>query len=163
MHHYELVFLVHPEQSDQVPTMIDKYQSVVKKKQGKVHRVEDWGRRSLAYHINRAHKAHYILMNVESDSEAIDELRDAFEYNDAVLRHLITRVRTAETQPSIMMQKVRNERKREAERNTKPADTKPADAKPADMKPADAKPADANNVTPSTDTASLDESDTEKA
>lgn len=115
MRHYEIIFLIHADQSDQVPAMIDKYRAVVKKHKGKISRVEDWGRRSLAYHINRVHKAHYVLMNIEGDAETIKELQDAFDYNDAILRHLIIRMSVAETKPSIMMEVIRQERKREVE------------------------------------------------
>jgi len=89
MRHYEIVFLVHPSQSEQVPAMIERYRSNLEKSGGKVHRLEDWGRRQLAYPINKVHKAHYVLMNVECDREARDELESAFRFNDAVMRNLI--------------------------------------------------------------------------
>lgn len=95
MQHYEIVFLVHPDQSDQVPAMIDRYSNIVTTRQGKLHRVEDWGRRQLAYPINKVLKAHYILMNIECDKETIDELANAFRYNDAVIRNLILKVKRA--------------------------------------------------------------------
>jgi small subunit ribosomal protein S6 len=127
MRHYELVFLVHPEQSEQVPAMIEKYRALIKKGNGKVYRVEDWGKRPLAYNINRVHKAHYVLMNIEGDAETTEQLRGVFEYNDAVLRHMIMRVSQAETQPSVMMEKVRQERKREVDRSKASEDKAPED------------------------------------
>lgn len=89
MRHYEIVFLVHPDQSEQVPAMVERYRAVVEGKAGTIHRFEDWGRRQLAYPINKLHKAHYILMNVECGQESLDELVNAFRFNDAVIRHLV--------------------------------------------------------------------------
>src|SRR3989338_8797024 len=100
MRHYEIVFLIHPDQSEQVPQMLTRYQSSVKDKGGKIHRLEDWGRSQLAYPIHKVHKAHYILMNVECNQEAIDELTTAFRFNDAVMRHLVTRCQDAITELS---------------------------------------------------------------
>ena len=100
MRHYEVVFLVHPSQSEQVPAMVERYRGNLEKRGGVVHRLEDWGRRQLAYPINKVHKAHYILMNVECDGDAIDELESAFRFNDAVLRNLIIRRDAAITEPS---------------------------------------------------------------
>lgn len=100
MRHYEVVFLVHPSQSEQVPGMIERYRGSLEKRGGVVHRCEDWGRRPLAYPINKIHKAHYVLMNVECDQEAIDELANAFRFNDVVLRNLIIQRDTAVTEPS---------------------------------------------------------------
>jgi small subunit ribosomal protein S6 len=89
MRHYEIVFLVHPDQSEQVPAMIDRYKALVESNAGKIHRLEDWGRRQLAYSINKIHKAHYVLMNVECDQSVRDEIETAFRFNDAVIRSLI--------------------------------------------------------------------------
>lgn len=89
MRHYEIVFLVHPDQSEQVPAMIERYCTMVKEDHGKIHRLEDWGRRQLAYPINKVHKAHYVLMNVECDKNALKEIQNAFRFNDAVIRNLI--------------------------------------------------------------------------
>lgn len=100
MRHYEVVFLVHPSQSEQVPAMVERYRGNLEKRGGIVHRFEDWGRRPLAYPINKVHKAHYVLMNLECDQEAIDELESAFRFNDAVLRNMIIRRETAVTEPS---------------------------------------------------------------
>ena len=103
MRHYEIVFIVHPDQSEQVPAMIERYRGTVTARQGKIHRLEDWGRRQLAYPLAKVHKAHYVLMNIESDQEALDELDHAFKFNDAVLRHLIVKMKGPVTTPSPMM------------------------------------------------------------
>ncbi len=102
MKHYEIVFLVHPDQSEQVPAMIERYRSNIESRGGTIHRLEDWGRRQLAYPIQKVPKAHYVLMNVECDQEALDEITSAFRFNDAVLRHLVIRRDTAVTEPSPM-------------------------------------------------------------
>ena len=104
MRHYEIVFIVHPDQSEQVPAMIERYHGIVTAKDGKIHRVEDWGRRQLAYLIQKVHKAHYVLMNIECNQETLNELEHAFKFNDAVLRHLTIRMDETATTPSIMMQ-----------------------------------------------------------
>jgi small subunit ribosomal protein S6 len=103
MRHYEVVFIVHPDQSEQVPGMIERYRQMVTGRNGIIHRLEDWGRRQLAFPIQKVHKAHYVLMNVECDGEALDELDHAFRFNDAVLRHLIVKMDDAVTAPSPMM------------------------------------------------------------
>lgn len=100
MRHYELVFLVHPDQSEQVPAMIERYRSMIESQGGALHRLEDWGRRQLAYHINKAHKAHYVLMNIECKLETLRELESAFKFSDAVLRHLVIRREQPVTAPS---------------------------------------------------------------
>jgi len=100
MRHYEVVFLVHPSQSEQVPAMLERYRGNLEQRGGKIHRLEDWGRRQLAYPINKVHKAHYVLMNIECDQEALNELESAFRFNDAVLRNLITKRNDAVTAPS---------------------------------------------------------------
>jgi small subunit ribosomal protein S6 len=102
MRHYEIVFMVHPDQSDQVPSMIERYRTIVEGSGGSVHRLEDWGRRQLAYPIQKLHKAHYILMNVECGQDEIAELEKAFRFNDAVLRNLIIRRDRAVTEPSLL-------------------------------------------------------------
>lgn len=104
MRHYEIVFLVHPDQSEQVNAMVERYRSVVENHQGKVHRFEDWGRRVLAYPIQKLVKAHYILLNIECDSQTLAELESSFRFNDAILRHLIIRRDEAVTEPSSMVQ-----------------------------------------------------------
>jgi len=103
MRHYEIVFIVHPDQSEQVPAMVERYRSLVETKGGVIHRLEDWGRRQLAYPIQKIHKAHYVLMNIESDQETLAELEHAFKFNDAVLRHLTVTVKKAVTEASPMM------------------------------------------------------------
>ncbi len=103
MRHYEIVFIVHPDQSEQVPAMIERYRTLVTGKNGQIHRLEDWGRRQLAYPIQKIHKAHYVLMNIECDQETLDEMEHAFKFNDAVLRHLTIKTKAAVTTPSAMM------------------------------------------------------------
>ena len=110
MRHYEIVFMVHPDQSEQVPGMIERYTGSVKEAGGQIHRLEDWGRRQLAYPINKLHKAHYVLMNVEAPQEVIDELETTFRYNDAILRNVIIRTKHAITEASPMV-KAKDERK----------------------------------------------------
>ena len=122
MRHYEIVILVHPDQSEQVPAMIDRYQGIITNNKGKVHRLEDWGRRLLAYPINKVHKAHYVLMNIECGGESLNQLTDAFRFNDAVLRNLVVKKNKAVTQPSPLF-KSDNEDKRVAEESDS-SDTK---------------------------------------
>ena len=100
MRHYEVVFLVHPDQSEQVPAMIERYRKMIETDSGTIHRLEDWGRRQLAYPINKIHKAHYVLMNIECTNEALDELTSAFRFNDAVIRDLVISHKEAEVAPS---------------------------------------------------------------
>jgi small subunit ribosomal protein S6 len=103
MRHYEIVFIVHPDQSEQVPAMVERYRNLVTTQGGRVHRLEDWGRRQLAYPIEKVHKAHYVLMNIECGKPTIDELENGFKFNDAVLRHLIVHMDDAVSTPSPMM------------------------------------------------------------
>lgn len=103
MRHYEIVFIVHPDQSEQVPAMVERYRTLVTGNGGHIHRLEDWGRRQLAYPIQKIHKAHYVLMNIECNQETLDELEHAFRFNDAVLRHLTVKTKVAVTEPSVMM------------------------------------------------------------
>ena len=110
MRHYEIVFMVHPDQSEQVPGMIERYTGSVKEAGGQIHRLEDWGRRQLAYPINKLHKAHYVLMNVEAPQQVIDELETTFRYNDAVLRSLVIHTKHAVTEASPMV-KAKDDRK----------------------------------------------------
>ena len=113
MRHYEVVFIVHPDQSEQVPAMIERYRTTITGKNGRIHRLEDWGRRQLAFPIAKVHKAHYVLMNIEIDAETLAELEHAFKFNDAVLRHLIVAKGEAVVAPSPMM---REEKAKPAER-----------------------------------------------
>ncbi|HEX5057213.1 MAG TPA: 30S ribosomal protein S6 [Gammaproteobacteria bacterium] len=116
MRHYEVVFLVHPDQSEQVPAMIERYRAIIQNG-GKIHRLEDWGRRQMAYPINKVHKAHYVLMNIECNAEALTELKNAFRFNDAVLRNMVLARTNAVTEPSPMMtQKAQEERETQATR-----------------------------------------------
>ena len=103
MRHYEIVFIVHPDQSEQVPAMVERYKALVTARAGRIHRLEDWGRRQMAYPIQKVHKAHYVLMNIECDNEALGELEHAFKFNDAVLRHLTIKMDKAVTAASPMM------------------------------------------------------------
>ena len=103
MRHYEIVFIVHPDQSEQVPGMIERYRNTITAGNGKVHRIEDWGRRQLAYPIQKVFKAHYVLMNIEVNNETLVELENSFKFNDAVLRHLTVKMAKAYTEPSPMM------------------------------------------------------------
>lgn len=114
MRHYEIVFLVHPDQSDQVPAMVERYTQMINESGGKIHRQEDWGRRQLAYPINKIHKAHYILMNVECGDEVLNEITTLFRYNDAILRNLVIKTDEAVTEESLILQGERESRERRA-------------------------------------------------
>ena len=115
MRHYEVVFLVHPDQSEQVPAMIERYRSMIESNQGSIHRLEDWGRRQLAYPINKIHKAHYVLMNIECDQAALQQINNAFRFNDAVIRDLIFRRDAAITEPSLLAKSKEQEQEQERE------------------------------------------------
>ena len=130
MRHYEIVFLVHPDQSEQVPGMIERYSNIVLQGGGKIHRSEDWGRRQLAFPISKVHKAHYILLNIECGKEILEEINTAFRFNDAVLRNLIMSRKTADAEESPIM-KLENEsrERKENESNTPPL---PSDAEALD-------------------------------
>ncbi|MBT5066998.1 MAG: 30S ribosomal protein S6 [Halieaceae bacterium] len=114
MRHYEIIFMVHPDQSEQVPGMIERYSNVITKDGGQMHRLEDWGRRQLAYHINKIHKAHYVMMNVEATNEAMEELTTTFRYNDAVIRNLVIRRDEAVTEESLIMKSEKEDRERKS-------------------------------------------------
>ena len=115
MRHYEICFIVHPDQSEQVPGMVERYRATVTAKGGSIHRLEDWGRRQLAYPIQKIHKAHYVLMNIECDGETLNELEHSFKFNDAVLRHLTVLKKKADTGPSSMMKTVEREETRKTQ------------------------------------------------
>ena len=117
MRHYEVVFMVHPDQSDQVPGMVDRYRSLIERNGGKIHRTEDWGRRQLAYPVSKIHKAHYILLNIEVDQATLAELESAFRFNDAVLRNLIVGRREPETGNSKIYEEELREQEKERERD----------------------------------------------
>ncbi|MFA5083435.1 MAG: 30S ribosomal protein S6 [Hydrogenophilaceae bacterium] len=123
MRHYEIVFIVHPDQSEQVPAMIERYRALIAGNGGQIHRLEDWGRRQLTYTIQKVHKAHYVLMNIECDQATMDELEHGFRFNDAILRHLTIKRDEAITTPSPMM-------KEEKARNLL---AQPAEAAPAEV------------------------------
>jgi small subunit ribosomal protein S6 len=114
--HYEIVFLVHPDQSEQVPAMLDRYRKMIEGNDGKIHRLEDWGRRQLAFPIEKAHKAHYVLLNIECARATLDELVAAFRFNDAVLRHLVIQRDEALTEPSLMAKPKEEEREGRGDR-----------------------------------------------
>src|ERR1700749_1827516 len=128
MRHYEIVFLVHPDQSEQVPAMIERYKGRIATGEGRVHRLEDWGRRQLTYPIAKVHKAHYVLMNIECDQKVLDELTGAFRFSDAVLRHLVVNMDAAVTEPSPMAKAADEEgdgRRRERSRDDGDDDDRP--------------------------------------
>ena len=128
MRHYEIVFMVHPDQSEQVPGMIERYTTAIQKDGGQVHRLEDWGRRQLAYPINKIHKAHYVLMNVEASNDAMEELTTTFRFNDAVIRNLVIRRDEAVSEESFIMKAEKESR----ERKTRYEDCQQASDKAAD-------------------------------
>ena len=134
MRHYEIVFIVHPDQSEQVPAMVERYRATVQTAGGKIHRIEDWGRRQLAYPLGKVFKAHYVLMNIEVDQKTLDEMEHGFKFNDAVLRHLVVRQKKAFTTPSPMM-------KEEKSRNLTAGPAPAAPAAPATPAAAPAAPA----------------------
>ena len=109
MRHYEIVFLVHPDQSDQVPAMTERYRSIIEQGNGKIHRLEDWGRLQLAYPIQKIHKAHYVLMNIECNQEVLEELTSSFRFNDAVIRNMVIVAKRAETEKSAMLKMIEQE------------------------------------------------------
>ena len=147
MRHYEIVFLVHPDQSEQVPAMVERYRSMVTNSGGSVHREEDWGRRQLEFPIKKIHKAHYVLMNVECSQQVLDDIESAFRFNDAVLRHLTLSCQGPITEKSAMMKEV------EREESAKSGDRKPArgddagDSTAADKKPAAAEASSEESTT----------------
>jgi len=129
MRHYEIVFIVHPDQSEQVPAMIERYRSTITGRKGAIHRLEDWGRRQMTFPIAKMHKAHYVLMNIECDQETLDELEHSFKFNDAVLRHLTVQMKAAVTAPSPMM---KEEKSRSVLNGTGDAPKAAEAAKPAE-------------------------------
>ena len=130
MRHYEIVFLVHPDQSEQVPAMVERYQGMVTQSGGTIHRYEDWGRRQLAHIINKVHKAHYVLLNIECEKVVLDEILNAFKFNDAILRHLVIRRDEAVTEASPLAKSEESE----SEAPAKPAAEKPAEEPAAEAK-----------------------------
>jgi len=145
MRHYEILFMVHPDQSDQVSGMIERYSTTIASGNGKIHRLEDWGRRHLAYPINKIHKAHYVLMNIECSNVALDELDSNFRYNDAVIRNMVVRMKAPETGDSPVKAAESREDRRRQERAPR-ADATEADAPLADAPEADAPQTEAPQV-----------------
>ena len=168
MRHYEIVFLVHPDQSEQVPAMVERYKGGIEGKGGTVHRLEDWGRRQLAYPIQKAHKAHYIMMNVECSQEALDDLLSTFRFNDAVLRNLVIKRDEAETEPSVLAKsgEDRGERKprerREYDEERGEAEEAEASDEPSSEDDSDAGE-DAGDAEEQGEAAEASEADDEKA
>ena len=159
MRHYEIVFLVHPDQSDQVSAMVERYCSMIEGGNGKVHRQEDWGRRILAYPINKILKAHYILMNIETNQETLDELVSAFRFNDAVLRHMVLTCKSAITEPSPMVKTLEKDKERDT-RETKPS-AKDTSSEKTDTAKADTTIADAVEEKPAEATSTPEETASE--
>ncbi len=145
MRHYEIVFLVHPDQSDQVSAMIDRYKAIIDQTGGQIHRLEDWGRRQLAYPINKIHKAHYVLMNIECNAEALEQLNSAFRFNDAVIRNLVIKRNEAIVEQSPLMKSKEEEDERERRRNEEFSSTSSAARADTGDKPE--APADTNEST----------------
>jgi len=131
MRHYEIVFIVHPDQSEQVPQMVERYKGLIAGKSGTVHRLEDWGRRQLTYPIAKVHKAHYVLMNIECDNETLAELEHSFKFSDAVLRHLIVKMDKAVTTPSPMMKEEKSKSMMERGAEAAPGVESPRTERPA--------------------------------
>jgi small subunit ribosomal protein S6 len=132
MRHYEIVFMVHPDQSEQVPGMIERYSTTIQKDGGQVHRLEDWGRRQLSYPINKIHKAHYVLMNVEASNDALDELTSTFRFNDAVIRNLVIRRDESVTEESFIMKAEKESRERKSRYEERQAVVEKPAEKPAE-------------------------------
>jgi small subunit ribosomal protein S6 len=142
MRHYEIVFIVHPDQSEQVPAMVERYKGVVAARNGALHRIEDWGRRQMTYPIQKVHKAHYVLMNIECDNETLAELEHSFKFSDAVLRHLVVKMPKAVTTPSPMMKEEKSksliERGGEGRSNERGPESRVGDRGAAEAKSAEA-------------------------
>lgn len=160
MRHYEIVLLVHPDQSEQVPSMLERYQGMVEGNGGRVHRSEDWGRLQLAYTIAKLHKAHYLMLNVECDKDTLDELEGVFRFNDAILRHLTVRKDKAETEPSVMLK--RKESKDEREGKRAPRDSEEQDDSGKDAGLDDLADADEDDEAAETESAQADDSGDEQ-
>ena len=145
MRHYEIILLIHPDQSEQVPAMLERYKGMITAGNGKVHRVEDWGRRQLTYQINKLTKAHYLCVNIEADQGVMAELEHAFKFNDAVLRHLAVQRKQADTGPSPMMKTVEREEERKNQQPERQQSDRPHSDRPqADRPQADRQQAERN-------------------
>ena len=143
MRHYEIVFLVHPDQSEQVPAMIERYRGIIESHDGVIHRQEDWGRRQLAYPINKIYKAHYTLMNIECGQDALDELTSAFKFNDAVIRHMVLQQDGPVTEASHLIKK--DESRSDEDRKPRSDDSDNDDAEDSSVDDTDAVPAAVDN------------------
>jgi small subunit ribosomal protein S6 len=167
MRHYEIVFLVHPDQSEQVPAMIERYRTMVTTGGGQVHRLEDWGRRQLAHTIAKLHKAHYVLMNIECDNEALDQILGAFQFSDAVLRHMVIRRDEAITEPSLLAKPYTESEEAKPDEakseEAKPEEAKSEEAKSEVAKPEEAKPEEAKSEEGKSEEARSEESKPEEA
>ena len=129
MRHYEIVFLIHPDQSEQVPAMVERYRAMVENDKGTVHRAEDWGRRQLAYPIQRLHKAHYYLLNIECNIGPLEEILEAFRFNDAVLRHMVIKLKDAVTEDSFLVKKDDKDNKKGSDRKSEDESDKKVEEK----------------------------------
>lgn len=152
MRHYEVVFLVHPDQSEQVPAMLERYKAVITADGGQIHRLEDWGRRQLAHTINKVHKAHYVLINIECGKPALEELLSLFKFNDAVLRNLVLQRDEAVTEPSPLAKSATESE----EKYSKPSSDDAADTKPSDK-------SDDSDTAETAETAETDEKSDDSA
>lgn len=146
MRHYEIVFLVHPDQSEQVSGMVDRYRTMIQDNGGSIHRFEDWGRRLLAYPINKVHKAHYVLMNIECDQETLDQLTSAFRFNDAVIRNLIIQQENAVTEQSPLMKSNEEAEQESSNKTDAPAAKAEAPSKPVEETVSEEAPAPAEET-----------------
>ena len=148
MRHYEIIFLVHPDQSEQVPAMVERYRSTIESNGGAIHRLEDWGRRQLAYPIQKLHKAHYIMMNVECSAESLEELTSAFRFNDAVLRNMVVKMKEAVTEPSLMAKAKEEKDNRSSYRDNAASDNAEESVEEAAPVVAEEAAADSEEATP---------------
>ncbi len=161
MRHYEVVFLVHPDQSEQVPAMLERYKGMIQTGGGVIHREEDWGRRQLAYPINKIHKAHYLMLNIECGQESLDELTTLFKFNDAIIRHMVLGREEAVTEPSHMAKSVEEERRRESERAERDAARAPRETEGSEAEGSEAEGSEAegSEAEGSEEEASADDDD----
>ncbi|MGB1882662.1 MAG: 30S ribosomal protein S6 [Gammaproteobacteria bacterium] len=157
MRHYEIVFLVHPDQSEQVGAMVERYRSIIEGASGHIHRLEDWGRRQLAYPINKVHKAHYVLMNIECDAATLEELTSAFRFNDAVLRNLVIKRDKADTEPSPIAQAKEEQSDRDDDRPRRPRQNSEATSSTATPAADESASTDSDEQTDATEPETADE------
>jgi len=153
MRHYEIVFLVHPDQSEQVPAMIERYRGTIEADGGAIHRLEDWGRRQLAYPIQKLHKAHYVLMNIECSTAVLEELNSAFRFNDAVLRNMVISRKEAVTEPSLLVKRADDRHEREERQETPAVAEAAREADKSDVSGSEAAETDASDAETADDEA----------